>query len=126
MKSIVIGLLLIPSFIVAQLQGIDVSKFQGDINWDKVAKDSVDFAIMKATQGTGIIDKKLDSNWEGAGKLKMRSTYHFYVTIRGGKEQAKYFMKAVGVNKWTDKIPPMVDVERIDGDVSTKEWIQLS
>jgi len=123
MKRITFGLLLLPSLFTAQLQGIDVSKFQGDVNWDMVAKDSVDFAIMKASQGTGIIDKKLEANWKGADKLKMKSAYHFYVTIRGGKEQARYFMKAVGVKKWTEDIPPVVDVERIDGDVPTKEWI---
>ncbi len=103
-------------------KGIDVSKFQGDIQWTKVKSSGISFCISKATQGTKITDPKFKANWEGSEILESRSAYHFYVTTRKGKKQAKYFMKSVGEKKWKEKLAPVIDIERIDGDVTTEEW----
>jgi GH25 family lysozyme M1 (1,4-beta-N-acetylmuramidase) len=105
------------------VKGIDVSHYQGEVDWYKVQEDSITFAIAKATQGTQLVDKQFANNWEGMKVLDHRSAYHFYVTTRGGKEQAKFFMKTVGDKRWFKVIPPVVDIERIDGDVKTEDWI---
>ena len=44
------------------LKGIDVSKHQGDINWDKVKADGVQFAILRA--GYGMYENQIDSKFE--------------------------------------------------------------
>ncbi|WP_082890993.1 GH25 family lysozyme [Brevibacillus sp. SKDU10] len=36
------------------IKGIDVSKWQGEINWNQVASDGVKYAFIKATEGTSI------------------------------------------------------------------------
>ena len=36
--------------------GIDVSHYQGDVNWDKVAEGQTKFAIAKATEGSTLVD----------------------------------------------------------------------
>ena len=44
------------------LKGIDVSKHQGDINWDKVKADGIQFAILRA--GYGMYENQIDSKFE--------------------------------------------------------------
>ncbi len=43
-------------------KGIDVSHWQGDINWSAVAADGIDFAIMKATESGNYTDPKFKTN----------------------------------------------------------------
>src|SRR5699024_11279105 len=43
--------------------GIDVSNWQGNINWNAVAADGIEFAYIKATGGTGYTDSKFDANY---------------------------------------------------------------
>src|SRR6202020_1483385 len=48
------------------IHGIDVSKFQGDIDWNAVANSGVKFAWIKATEGAARADARFQANWEGA------------------------------------------------------------
>ena len=48
------------------VHGIDVSKFQGDIDWSKVADSGVKFAWIKASEGGDRLDERFQANWEGA------------------------------------------------------------
>jgi GH25 family lysozyme M1 (1,4-beta-N-acetylmuramidase) len=43
-------------------RGVDVSHWQGDIDWAAVASDGIDFAIMKATESTTYTDTKFKQN----------------------------------------------------------------
>ncbi len=47
-------------------RGIDVSEWQGDINWHKVKNDNVDFAMVRISYGSSYMDKKYDANMKGA------------------------------------------------------------
>ena len=47
------------------IHGIDVSKFQGDIDWNAVAYSGVKFAWIKATEGGDRADARFQANWEG-------------------------------------------------------------
>lgn len=46
--------------------GLDVSEWQGDINWSKVKKSGIDFAFVRISYGTGHLDKTYDVNMERA------------------------------------------------------------
>ena len=48
------------------IHGIDVSKFQGDIDWNAVANSGVKFAWIKATEGGDRLDQRFQANWAGA------------------------------------------------------------
>ena len=39
------------------VEGIDVSKWQGTIDWDAVAADGIRFAFIRTTDGTGYLDE---------------------------------------------------------------------
>ena len=52
-----------------EFKGIDVSKWQGNINWNEVKKDGTEFAIIREGYGRkspNQIDKKFKENYEGA------------------------------------------------------------
>ena len=46
--------------------GIDVSRWQGIINWAQVKADGFQFAIIKASEGGTFVDPDFASNWAAA------------------------------------------------------------
>ena len=48
------------------IKGIDVSRYQGDIDWRAAAADGVGFAMIKALQGASAVDKRFEDNASGA------------------------------------------------------------
>jgi GH25 family lysozyme M1 (1,4-beta-N-acetylmuramidase) len=62
----------------ALIEGVDVSNWQGNINWPAVPSSQFRFAIIKASEGTTYTDPYFQRNWEGAGSRGMyRGAYHF-------------------------------------------------
>ena len=45
-----------------EVQGVDVSHYQGDIDWEILAGEDIDFAFIKATEGSGHTDSKFAEN----------------------------------------------------------------
>lgn len=97
------------------LSGIDVSHFQGSINWSLVAKNQVAFAYIKATNGESFIDPRFHANWVEARIANLyRGAYHFFLAADDPKKQAEHFVKAVGSLYRKHDLPPMLDVETSD------------
>jgi lysozyme len=95
---------------VMPVQGIDVSYWQGDIDWQKVGDAGVRFAYIKATEGGDRLDPKFIDNWHAAKKAGIaRGAYHFMYWCRPAKEQALWFM--LNVPEDDDSLPPVLDVE---------------
>ena len=101
------------------VHGIDVSKYQGVINWKsvknmKVADVNIDFAFIKATQGLRTIDLKYYQNIVRARQADMPvGSYHFFLTYRDATEQAELFCNVASVKK--GDLPPVIDVEEAKG-----------
>ncbi len=75
------------------IQGIDVSYWQGDIDWDAVRDAGVRFAFIKATEGGDHLDPKFLENWYAAKRAGIaRGAYHFIYWCRPANEQALWFM----------------------------------
>lgn len=96
--------------------GVDVSEFQGRIDWDEVAileeKYPVQFVFIRATAGNDRVDSKFRRNWEGAKEHKiMRGAYHYYRPNENSIEQANLFIKTVKLKK--GDLPPVLDIERL-------------
>jgi lysozyme len=92
------------------VHGIDVSKYQGDIDWNAVKGDNIKFAYIKATEGGDRFDEKFTQNWQGAKAAGVqRGAYHFTYWCRALSEQADWFIK--NVPKDIDALPPVLDVE---------------
>ena len=92
------------------VQGIDVSHFQGEIDWDVLQNQGIDFAYIKATEGSSHVDEKFADNWRNASQTSMRiGAYHFFSFDSEGEQQAVNYRQTVG--KLEGKMIPVVDVE---------------
>jgi lysozyme len=95
---------------ILPVQGIDVSQWQGDVDWEEVRAAGVEFAYIKATEGGDHLDTKFHANWEGARRAGVpRGAYHFVYWCRPAHEQALWFM--LNVPSDADALPPVLDVE---------------
>lgn len=101
------------------VHGIDVSKYQGRVDWKKVSSIEhkgvdIDFAFIKATEGYALFDLYFERNWEESRKHNiLRGAYHFFRPRVSGKEQAELFIAKVKLSP--GDLPPVLDVEVVDG-----------
>ena len=92
------------------VHGIDVSKFQGDIDWNAVASSGVKFAWIKATEGGDRADARFQANWTGAKSAGVpHGAYHFVYWCRSPMEEMAFFEQNAPVED--DALPPVLDVE---------------
>jgi lysozyme len=93
-----------------QVHGIDVSKYQGDIDWHRVRASGVSFAFIKATEGGDHTDDRFQQNWAAARAAGVpRGAYHYYYFCRPALEQAAWFMNHVPRDGAA--LPPVLDLE---------------
>ncbi|QJB34399.1 glycoside hydrolase family 25 protein [Chitinophaga oryzae] len=98
-----------------KIHGIDVSKFQKDINWQAVKQMQVDkirisFAFIKATEGITRQDATFRQNWERAGRAGLvRGAYHFFYSTRDPLKQAINFRNVADLQP--GDLPPVLDIE---------------
>lgn len=92
------------------VHGIDVSKYQGTIDWPAVRNAGIAFAFIKATEGGDRFDERFKKYWRGAGQAGIpRSAYHFYYFCRPAIEQADWFIRNVPRERGT--LPHVLDME---------------
>lgn len=107
-------------------QGIDISHWQGVVNWEKVKAAGISFAIMKSTEGWTMIDDTLQANVEGARAFGIAvGVYHFCraSNVTEAIQEAQFFasvLDSVGGVEALD-IPPALDIETVHA--ATKEEI---
>ena len=101
------------------VHGIDVARYQGDINWRETKRGGVAFAFIKATEGGDHLDPKFAENWQGAATAGVpRGAYHFYYFCRTPQEQARWFIR--NVPKDPKSLPPVLDMEWNHGSKTCK------
>jgi lysozyme len=102
--------------------GIDVSHYQGTINWQSVKQTGIAFAYAKATDGSTTVDSQFKTNWQAMQTAGIaRGAYHFFEPTSDATAQANNFIHTVGSLKSTD-LPPVIDVE-ISNGVSNSQMI---
>ena len=86
---------------MASIKGIDVSKWQGNIDFSKV-KSSTNFVIMKATEGYGYTDPKFKDNQKGFRNTGIAMGYYHFARPDLGntpEKEADWFVKIIGALK---------------------------
>lgn len=97
------------------VEGIDVSKWQGEIDWDAVAGDGIGFAFIRTSHGLGILDEWYDFNWSEARRVGVRrGTYQYFSPADDAIAQADLLLERMGPLEDGD-LPPVLDVEASDG-----------
>lgn len=103
----------------SSLNGIDVSHYDGTVNWPAVKAGGISFAFAKASEGETVTDSEFATNWAAMLTAAVpRGAYHFYTTSDDPVAQARHFIATVGAIAGTD-LPPMVDIESFAGNYGT-------
>jgi GH25 family lysozyme M1 (1,4-beta-N-acetylmuramidase) len=90
-------------------QGIDVSRYQPTVDWQRVADSGISFAFIKASQ-SNFGDPLFSKHWAGARAAKLlRGAYHYLVPDLDGAKQAGAFLKILGNDP--GELPPVLDIE---------------
>ena len=97
------------------VHGIDVSHYQGRINWDEVARDSkVNYVYLKATEGVNTIDDTYRYNFQECKRVGLKvGSYLFFRPHLSAKTQFELFVSRVDTKK--QDLLPLVDAEVFKG-----------
>ena len=116
-----------------RVHGIDISHYQGDINWKMLAQTRqgqfpVQFIFMKATEGGDYSDKRFVANFDSAKAHGfIRGAYHFYNPKTDADKQADFFINSVKLEP--GDLPPVLDIEKKGKDIpklqaDLKHWLR--
>lgn len=90
-------------------QGIDISRYQPNVDWVKVRAAGIEYAVPKASQ-SNFMDPKFKEHYAGARSVGiLRSAYHFLVPDMDGTKQANTYLKALGDD--LPELPTVLDIE---------------
>jgi len=104
------------------LYGIDVSNWQGSVDWSAVRGSGHVFAFTKATEGVTFVDRTLNANRQGmaATGMVLRGLYHFAHPDRNSPaDEAAHFLATVGPLAVGEV--PVLDLE-VEGGPGAGPW----
>lgn len=98
---------------MANTPGVDVSRYQGDIDWKKVAAAGYKFAAIRATVGDYYTDPRFYTYWTDAKKAGLLVlAYHVVVPKNYGDKQIHRYKDVLGDRE--NDLPVLLDIERHD------------
>lgn len=105
--------------------GIDVSHYQGSINWTQVAKDDhASYVYIKATEGNDNNDDMYQTNFRGAKRARIPvGSYHFFRANISAQAQARNFLSQINIKQ--QDLLPLIDVETIPRGMSDERFRQV-
>ncbi len=93
-----------------EVRGVDVSAYQGEIDWQTLSEQDISFAFIKATEGSSFVDKRFDYNFAQAQSTSLAvGAYHFFSYDSEGRTQAEHFIDTV--EAFEGMLPPVIDLE---------------
>ncbi len=109
-----------------RMDGIDVSHWEGKINFRRVKEAGIRLVYIKATQGTTVVDPDFERNYREADRERMRIGFYHYVTARDveeAKAEAVFFSEKIkGKNQHAR---PAMDFEEF-GELPRREIREIS
>ncbi len=109
-----------------RMDGIDVSHWEGEINFRRVKEAGIRLVYIKATQGMTEVDPDFERNYREADRERLRIGFYHYVTARDveeAKAEAVFFSERIrGKNQYAR---PAMDFEEF-GELSRREIREIS
>lgn len=99
-------------------RGIDVSRYQGTIDWAAVAGSGVAFGIARVSDGLQSPDATFRRNWDAMkARGLVRGVYQYFRASQDPVQQADYLLAQVDAagGFGPGDLPPVCDVETRDG-----------
>ena len=97
------------------IPGIDVSKWNGTVNWSQVAAAGTGFVFIRVSDGLGYPDGTFATNWAEAKVHGIaRGAYQLFRSDENPVDEADYLINTMGPLERYD-LPPVIDVETADG-----------
>jgi lysozyme len=96
--------------------GIDISQYQGTIDWENLEaieeQFEIKFVVVRATAGSKKVDRNFKKNWKNlSSTVYIQGAYHYYRPDENSTDQAKNFIKNVKLRK--GHLPPILDIEKM-------------
>jgi len=111
------------------VKGIDVSYYQGSIDWAKVKSDGVQFAFIRVSDGANYQDPNFATYWAASRAHGIvHGAYQFFRPGQDVDAQADLLLAKIGALA-ADDLPPVLDVEAADGlsasqvAAKVKQWV---
>jgi lysozyme len=93
-----------------EVKGVDVAHYQGEIDWETLGSQGIDFAWIKATEGSSHVDPRFPENWARANETGLLvGAYHFMSFESSGTAQAEHLARQIPATPGT--LPPVIDLE---------------
>lgn len=93
------------------LKGIDVSSWQGDVDWRLVKQEGISFAFIKATEGATYVNPNFSRDWQQSRENGVvRGAYHYFNPKKSAAEQVSNMRNVVGELLPGD-LPVVLDLE---------------
>jgi GH25 family lysozyme M1 (1,4-beta-N-acetylmuramidase) len=112
------------------VKGIDVSYYQGTIDWARVKTAGVKYAFIRVSDGLATIDTKFDTYWaQSRANGIIHGAYQFFRPNQDPIAQADLFLEKIGNTIADDDLPPVLDVEAANGMTpaqiasKAKQWL---
>ncbi len=100
------------TIVKTEFRGIDVSKWQGNIKWDLVKEAGIEFAMIRATYGSGSVDPMFETNYKGAKDNGIAvGIYHYSYanTVAKALAEVKFMISKLQGKQF--EYPICVDIE---------------
>ncbi len=122
---------------VVSKKGIDVSRYQEKIDWEKVAGDGVDYAFIRlgirgATEGKLILDESYETNMEGALENGIKTGVYFFTQALNqeeAEEEAEFVLEHL--EGYDISYPVVLDIEEVTTknprtkDMEKQDWTDV-
>ncbi len=112
------------------LSGLDVSHWEGKVNWAQVCQAGYRFAFTKATEGISYVDDTFLANISGAQAAGIPiGAYHFFHLTLPAKAQAEFYLSKI--QKVKLELPPVLDFEentalsKPQAAAAIKTWLDM-
>lgn len=118
---------------ISKVYGIDVSYYQGNIDWKKVKNSGVEFVIIRVgyrgygSAGTLVEDPRFKTYLDGATKAGLKVGVYFYtqaITTAEAKAEAKFVLDRI--KGYSLQMPVYYDIESVDYDTGRLDSAGLS